>query len=437
VAEPIAQSLNPSSRTCIITMVHGTWGRGFFFLKNYNSERQSWWHELLPDRAPAFFVEGSFFRSALESELRKQNIVATFRLFQWSGANSVLHRACAADDLSSLLASDPDSASSVVIAHNHGGNVALRAISKLGARGARIHLVTLATPFLRVFPTWSGPTLGQVVPYFLFAIAFGFYLLVPFLVSHLPQGSDSRAWTAVLSLVAAVITIASPVPLARLLINPSPPPAKRQLDRKTWASRPFRIAEVANYDSAGPHAPNLLVIRGVDDEAALALASGSAANAINRLTLRVMWKWLMFFGGLIVFGYWLEKYGLIRLPWIDAARVDQIGRCTWLVLMVGTFFLLILPGLLNIRFGREFLIGAFRCEIAADSAPDSIRARIVTLEAPYQPLPLRTPAQWLLLWWQSPPTTSRMRHKIYNYPGCASEIAKWLNEQVQTPAPSA
>jgi hypothetical protein len=56
-----------------------------------------------------------------------------------------------------MLASDPDNANSIVIAHSHGGNVAFRAISKLDSRGARIHLITLATPFLQVFPTWSGP----------------------------------------------------------------------------------------------------------------------------------------------------------------------------------------------------------------------------------------------------------------------------------------
>jgi hypothetical protein len=429
VAEPIGQSLKPSSRTCTITMVHGTWGRGLFFPENYNSERRSWWNELLPDRAPPFFVEGSFFRSALESELRKQNIVATFRLFQWSGANSVFHRACAANDLSSLLASDPDSANSVVIAHSHGGNLAFRAISKLGSRGARIHLVTLATPFLRVFPTWSGPTLGQVVPYFLFATAFAFYLLRRPLMSFVPYG----VWALVLFIVAGVLLVTIAVLLARLIINPSPPPAKQQLDRdaKTWAGRPFRIAEAANYDSTGPCAPNLLVVRGVDDEAALILAFGSIANTVNRFTLRVMWKWLTFLVGVTASGYWLETSGLIRQPWIDPARVDEIGRMIWLVLMVGTFFLLVLPGLFNSRFGREFTIGALRCEIAADSAPDSIRARILTLETPYEPLPLRTPAQWLLLWWQRPPTTSRMRHKIYNYPGCAPEIAEWLNEHIQ------
>jgi hypothetical protein len=121
----------------------------------------------------------------LESELRKENIAATFRIFQWSGANSVFHRARAADELSNLLVSDPDNANSIVIAHSHGGNVAFRAILKLGSRGESIHLITLATPFLRVFPTWRGPDLWQVIVYFFVAIVIGAYLLLGTLA---PQG---------------------------------------------------------------------------------------------------------------------------------------------------------------------------------------------------------------------------------------------------------
>jgi hypothetical protein len=150
-----------SVRTCIITMVHGTWGRGFF-PKEYMAGPRSWLGKLFPAARPPWFHEGSVFRRRLESELRKENITATFRTFRWSGANSVFHRARAADELNRLLASDPDDANSIVIAHSHGGNVAFRAISKLGSRGARINLITLATPFLRVIPTWSGPGFWQV-----------------------------------------------------------------------------------------------------------------------------------------------------------------------------------------------------------------------------------------------------------------------------------
>ena len=162
---PTGHSANESNRTCIITLVHGTRPYGLF----------PWWHALF--RAPPWFTKGSVFRSNLESELRRENIAATFRIFQWTGNNSVFHRARAADELSGLLAFDSANANSIVIAHSHGGNVALRAISKLGSRGASIHLVTLATPFFRAFPTWGGPSFMQLLIYFAFAILFGAYLL--------------------------------------------------------------------------------------------------------------------------------------------------------------------------------------------------------------------------------------------------------------------
>src|SRR5262249_24527659 len=152
--------------------------------------------------------------------------------FRWSGANSVFHRARAADNLHSMLASDPDNANSIVIAHSHGGNVAFQAISKLGCRGARIHLITLATPFLQVFPTWSGPNFW----FCLLVFAGPIYQL---LVSLLPREES------VLILIKVVILyVCASIPSALIsyfFINPAPPEAKRQLalQNKTWASRPF------------------------------------------------------------------------------------------------------------------------------------------------------------------------------------------------------
>ena len=79
------------------------------------------------------------------------------RAFLWSGANSVHARDCAARELSDQLRKDlqdPD-AKAVIIAHSHGGNVALRALQHLDFMADRIRVVTLATPFLRVFARTS------------------------------------------------------------------------------------------------------------------------------------------------------------------------------------------------------------------------------------------------------------------------------------------
>jgi pimeloyl-ACP methyl ester carboxylesterase len=212
-----------------------------------------------------------------------------------SGANSVFHRARAADKLHNILASDPDNANSIVIAHSHGGNVAFRAISRLGSRGARIHLITLATPFLRVFPTWSGPGFWLLLMMFTGSIAQLLQSLYP-----LPDDSTDLIHVVILIVLASIPSAL----LTYFIINPSPPEAKRQLalQNKTWASRPFTIAEKTNYDSASPDVPNLLVIRGVDDEAALTFAFGAIATRINRLSLGVLWKVVLLLAFLPVLG---------------------------------------------------------------------------------------------------------------------------------------
>jgi hypothetical protein len=404
--------------TCIITVVHGTWGRGFF-PKEYRAQRR--WLGLCPIAPPPWFHEDSCFRNRLESELRNENIAATFRAFEWSGANSVFHRARAADELSSLLASDRDNANSIVIAHSHGGNVAFRAISKLGSRGATIHLITLATPFLRVFPTWSGPRFSDVIFYFGFAMLAGPNLwLLAWLAAldpqwELPLWADIVRW--ILPLVAAPL-------LVLLIVNPPPPSAKTRLDRqhtKTWAWRPFIIAEAANYDSAGPGAPNLLVIRGIDDEAALMLAFGSIATAINRFLLRATQNRVVLAVVICLFvlGWALMRYLISSASglWMDPDRIWNLYMSASTALLAAPFILLLVPGFFKSWFGKEFLFGAMRCEIATDSTPDSLRARIVTLETPYQPLMLGATNTLKI---------SRMRHKIYDYPDCVPEIVKWI-----------
>jgi hypothetical protein len=403
---PTGHSANESNRTCIITLVHGTRPYGLF----------PWWHALFS--APPWFTKGSVFRSKLELELRRENISATFRIFQWSGNNSVFHRARAADELSSLLAFDSANANSIVIAHSHGGNVAFRAISKLGSRGASIHLVTLATPFFRAFPTWGEPSFTQLLIYFAYAISFGAYLLSLYFKND------------VVVTFVAVSAVSAPLLVGRI-INPTPSSAKRLSNRQTWAWRPFHIAEATNYDSVGPQAPNLLVIRAINDEAALALASGSIGTAFNRFVLRVLWNRLY-----VVLGIVLTVTFPVGLWRGGPTSIERWATVGFFVVMAGTCLCLLIPGLFKSPFGREFLIGASRCEIATESTPDSIRARIVTLNTPYQgPLTTSDWVEALLEWYRrlrgrqtSTSTALSLRHSIYNNPDCVLEIVKWLNE---------
>jgi hypothetical protein len=179
---------------CSIILVHGTWGRGIFpkmrgrvvgtltkayrALDNYADSGNG--ESLIRDvvglaalvldlsrsyfTTKGWFEEGSQFCSRLDAALKNASLDWPIRAFLWSGANSVHARDCAARDLSNQLREDlkdPDT-TAVIIAHSHGGNVALRALQDLHPKAGRIRVITLATPFLKVCLR-AGPCNCQVV----------------------------------------------------------------------------------------------------------------------------------------------------------------------------------------------------------------------------------------------------------------------------------
>jgi hypothetical protein len=146
----------------LITLVHGTWPRGFFpriFLfkqrvRELTGRRRPW------DPPPFWFEDGSSFRARLSDELR--DIPHKIMSPPWTGANSIYERDQAAHDLAKHVSAEHAEyphATQLIIAHSHGGNIALRALRDLqkghdshscGAEGANPLVVTLATPFVEV-----------------------------------------------------------------------------------------------------------------------------------------------------------------------------------------------------------------------------------------------------------------------------------------------
>src|SRR5262249_2664448 len=85
--------------------------------------------------------------------------------------------------------------------------------------------------------------------------------------------------------------------------------------------------------------------------------------------------------------------------------------------IVLTFSYFALPGLFKAVFGRELLIGATRCEIAAESVPDSKSARIITLS----PTKIRGAFSFN--------ARVGLRHGIYDHPECVREMRRWLRQR--------
>ncbi|MES0114291.1 hypothetical protein [Mesorhizobium sp. M0013] len=315
-------------------------------------------------------------------------------------------RAQAAHILAELLKSDSDDTHSVIIAHSHGANVALKALADSGLKLTPFRVVTLAAPFIHVFARWFNPSFGSAFwPTLLCVIQllmyFGSGLLAYFSWFQRAQpGNFEHAMIVGAMLLPSLILS---VPITRFLFNPGPPRGISGTEsERPWLWRPFRIARAVNYISDTEHGPKILVLRGVDDEASLVLAFGSIgarlSHEIRNVIERKIFIWIV-----------------IALPLLDYI-VLQMGGTNFAALFVTTvppiiLGLIFLPGLFYSVFGREFAFGSIRCELSANSSPDSERVKVITLPI-----------------WDSD-ILGGLRHSVYNHPYCVPQIVLWLLEE--------
>ena len=162
------------------------------------------------------------------------------------------------------------------------------------------------------------------------------------------------------------------------------------------SDRPLKIQEAAAYNSRDAAAPRMLVLRGVDDEAALLLAVGAIGARLSDIILFSAIRWvLVAWIVVLLFGKFL----------LDKATADLLLMWLIAVAAIGALVFFFLFGVFKAAFGKEFLIGAMRCEIAADSMPDT--------SGPIDAITLA-------------PDIEASRHGIYSHPLCVSEIVDWL-----------
>jgi pimeloyl-ACP methyl ester carboxylesterase len=244
---------------CSIILVHGTWGRG------HRKARTKRW-----------FEDDSPFRTRLDAALKSASLEWPIRSFLWSGANSVHARDSAARELSDQLRKDlahPD-ATAVIIAHSHGGNVALRALQHLDTMVNRIRVITLAAPFLRVFvpKSFRLPLQARL----LFGI--GIYMLLynsvfaPFSIAFMHAEDKDVDLYMTVSFGLFPLAVIGAIFVTRWLIAIF-----------TNLRAAVALAEATRYDTINTF--HMLIIRGVDDEASLALAAGSIGSRLSYLVL--------------------------------------------------------------------------------------------------------------------------------------------------------
>lgn len=379
-----------------ITIIHGTWGRGLFpKLRAWMPFRGRWW-----------FEPQSQFCIRLAEELSRREISARICAFEWSGANSALERDCAGAALAARLskAAQIQRPVQVLIGHSHGGNVAIRALHHLGAANKPILLVTLATPFVEVLePKPAEPTQTWAAK---FSISLGcgagftYFWLGNRLLSD---------WSFTnLSFLAFWIIVFGLIWLLYWLIG------KYQDVRRATT-----LACATSHEGLRHAAENVLILRGVDDEAALALALGAIGNRITTWAARVLERFYHYLMTLWIIA--IGCLGVAALFTSERATADEawlIGSLHLFVIVlfaasVAAVLLMALAGLFKAVYGREFLFGPIASNISSHSVPDIIhnRVRCITLDQARKRI---------------------LRHQIYDEHTCTSKISDWLDEQLHS-----
>jgi hypothetical protein len=205
----------------------------------------------LRDHQPKFvgLIPGSPFIEALIRGLSTSVKVKAIRSFPWSGGNSIEDRQSAALGLASLLDESAASEPTIphfVIAHSHGGNIALAARQMMSrAAAANVQIITMATPFLSV----RQPKPGRKDRLLALCLSIGLVMLAGYLTY--------------LFLPFAVVLLGLPYYLSKV---------SRSL---------YGVGQ--SVPIIPQHMKNLKIIRGHRDEASLALLVGRVASSMAHI----------------------------------------------------------------------------------------------------------------------------------------------------------
>jgi hypothetical protein len=247
----------PQHPEVVITLVHGTWARNATWTR-----------------------AGSPLCSALRTEFPRVLIVP----FVWSGANTMRARDKGSQALSAhirdFILRHPN-ARHYVIAHSHGGNLAMYALREDDLRRRVDGLVCLSTPFLHVRPR-------EIPPVAKFALA-GSALMLPLILREALADWCCPAGPALVDWLSVPLALAVGIGLMKVL------PAS--------AARASRRLALPRVDPT-----RCLLIRAAGDEASAALG---ALQLMNWLTMVV----------------WVKPAELLQAGYDRAARwSESLGR---------------------------------------------------------------------------------------------------------------
>jgi len=383
-----------------ITIVHGTWPDGLFRTL-LGRKRRTYW-----------FDNGSSFCTRLSAGLG--GIPHKIKSLRWGGENSVYKRdevaLRLAEDLSTQHKEHPQ-ATQLVIAHSHGGNIALRALHHLhkredapacGKESANPLVVTLATPFVEIHPADLGSRS------FLVRLALVSALVLPLSIFASPvlNSVADQPYSSTGSLLGALLLcICALVAWGWYWIGRG---AARQ-QKVELLSDATRLGET-------PSGRRLCVIRAVD-EAHLVMALGTILTYIFTTLIAlsvVVVNFLPTIANLplmyILLNYSTVPSGVDRVEYAFMLEAWYRHAFTFgcSALVIAMFGALIVSRLVH---GQELAKSPLDCQINTQSAPDAAGLTIVTLVSHKH-------------------EKFFGRHGIYEHDNCDEVISDWVRAQL-------
>ena len=415
----------------IIHLVHGTWPYGLV------AHRLRWLRH--PDAT--WFHEDSPFCRALRSALSPD---VTLRPFEWSGNNSYLARHVAAQQLGKRLYEcydQDDPPRQILIAHSHGGNVAmLAALHPLSPPLAGI--ATLGTPFLHVERRTKNDREQRLLGYLQRAamvLTASFVLVGLFaqfgLLDALSFGdtSWSRLWSFARENAVFVLL------LVMMLWGLAGVAQQMDRLRAVVGEAPIPIA---------PRIAPWLILRAPSDEAGIVLAGSRLAHMALAFAWRPVRALLAYVAPALRHD-WFMPFLLLPLAWVSStipalARIlflDESWYVAWRrvvpenarpaapiveqftydvvrpILDVGAPFaaaglamllllgaILFVAGLLLAPFGWELLVMGLAFDVTAETTPAGDVYPVLML----------------------PAETLGLRHSVYELPEARARLAQWI-----------
>ncbi|MBV9782874.1 MAG: hypothetical protein JO264_03560 [Acidisphaera sp.] len=403
-----------AERLAQVYLVHGTWGRGFRPGKTLLGRRLA---------RPIWSEPGGYFHDDLKEALSAHGFRPRMNTVNWSGSNSVLERDRMAQQLGKRL--DEDAAVDpaclqIVIAHSHGGNIALEAARRYRRTETDLHIVTLATPFIDLWTAMNVQEDGR------YTEAYGKAFARRAGLTRLRRTVASFTVTVGGFLVAGSVGLLPPIPA--MLAQPS-----------FWYVLPFPLVDLllgllltstgAREDALmrvprldAPRVPGLarcriLVLRGTDDEAGMALAGGAIQAILGSGVSRVA----------------TFALAILSLFFVPLLALRGVWTHIGLLAILGTLSLFLCGSLLEAigrsAAGREFLLMGGLVGISVNSAPDAEGDVTVTTLPGSPSIGLVRDAPAGVREWNIRTRDYRFKHGLYAHRDCIPAILRWLQRQ--------